>query len=333
MTTEPNKYPIKNLVESLLNNSLEEAAVQRVLNEIHQYFQEITAISGYSHEISHLAAVPTATGMALGLNHAAQCLLDYKRTVQFLHGMVAAIKDKQKENVGESIRIFYAGCGPYAPFITLIAPLFESTEIQFSLLEINKSSLLSAKKLINGLNLSGYVQDYYLADAVTFEIPNPDSFHILFSETLDALLYRESYVPILWNLLPQLSENIVLIPANVTLELSIVKRTGHPNELAEEKHLGRIFDTRKDLIPYFTKDKLPQHFPTQQFVLSNTENQESIIIDTLVSVYKQYELKRGESSLTLPCRIQLGEQAKGKTLAFTYHLKPQIELKYGLVVE
>ncbi|MFK7908890.1 MAG: hypothetical protein AB8B69_27425 [Chitinophagales bacterium] len=310
---------------------MEEVEVQEVLKEIHQYFQEITQISGFSHEISHLAAVPTASGMALGLNHAAQCLLDYKRTVQFLQGMVTAIRDKQKEKPGETIRIFYAGCGPYAPFITMIAPLFEPTEIQFSLLEINNSSLLSAKKLISGLNLSDYLQDSYLADAVTFKVPNPDSFHILFSETLDALLYRESYVPILWNLLPQFQKNIVLIPENVCLELSTLTTITNQNEAIEEHHIGRIFDTRENLTRYFEEDKLPPHFPSQQFILKNTSHQESIILDTLVFVYKQYGLKRGESSLTLPCQMQLGEETKGKTISFTYHLKPQIELKYEIL--
>lgn len=331
MTTISEKYPIKKLVESLLNGSLNELEVQQTLNEIHKYFQEITQISGFSQDIKHLAAVPTAGGMALGLNHAAQCLLDYKRTVQFLKGMVAAIRDKQKENPEETIRVFYAGCGPYAPFVSLIAPLFEVSDIQFSLLEINKDSLLSAKKLISGLGLSDYVQNYYLEDAVTFNIPNPDSFHILFSETLDAVLYRESYVPILWNLLPQLPKSTILLPENVCLEVSIVEQTNGQNEAMKEKAMGSIFDTRKIIAAYDKVATLPPYFPPHSLDLSVVTNPNSVIIDTIVSVYQDYKLQRGESSLTLPCQLQLGELAKGKTLNFTYYLKPQIELKCDLI--
>lgn len=331
MTTISEKYPIKKLVESLLSDSLSELEVQQTLNEIHQYFQEITQISGFSQEIKHLAAVPTAGGMALGLNHAAQCLLDYKRTVQFLKGMVAAIRDKQKEHPQETIRVFYAGCGPYAPFVSLIAPLFEVSDIQFSLLEINKDSLISAKKLINGLSLSDYVQAYYLEDAVTFKIPNPDSFHILFSETLDALLYRESYVPILWNLLPQLPKNTILIPENVCLEVSIIEQANDQNTAINEKAMGNIFDTRKTIATHDKVAELPPHFPPHSVDLNVVENPTLIIIDTIVSVYQDYKLQRGESSLTLPCQLQLGELAKEKTLNFTYYLKPQIELKCDLI--
>ena len=51
----------------------------------------------------------------------------------FLKAMVMAIKEKQQKHPDKTINIFYAGCGPYAPFVTLIAPLFSPKKIQFSL--------------------------------------------------------------------------------------------------------------------------------------------------------------------------------------------------------
>ncbi len=191
---------LKNLSTLLLENSTDQNKVESVIQEIYLYFHELTEMSNYEHEIKHLAAVPTAKGMALSLKHAADCFLDYKRTVKFLQGMVEAIKAKQEKYPDEKIQIFYAGCGPFAPFVTLVAPLFEPEEIQFSLLDINEGSIGLAKKLISTLKLSSYVQDFHLADAIIFKIPSPDSFHIVFSETLDAVLNRESYVPILWNM-------------------------------------------------------------------------------------------------------------------------------------
>ena len=64
-----------------------------------------------------------------------------------------------KKQHGEVINVFYAGFGPYAPFVTLVAPFFKSNEVQFTLLEINKNSVESAKKLINALELSDYIKE------------------------------------------------------------------------------------------------------------------------------------------------------------------------------
>lgn len=315
---------LENLLATLLKEDIEKKEVEQTVNEIHQLFQKISQITGYSQEVNHLAAVPTAGGMALGLNHAALCLLDYRRTQLFFKGMVAAIQAKQKEKPNEVIRVFYAGCGPYAPFITLIAPLFQPTEIQFSILEINRNSLQSAKKLIAGLNLENYVEAYHLSDAVTFTVPNADRFDILFSETLDALLYRESYVPILNNLLPQFSSDTILIPENVYLGLSVIQ-----NE--KETYLGKIFDTRQSLLPYASETQLPTHFPAKKIHVENLKQHQSIVIDTVVEVYQDLKLIRGESSLTLPCQMNLADNLIGNTLEFTYYLKPQIELKCAIV--
>lgn len=321
------KPNIKQLSTLLLNDNLQFIDTKNIIDSIQEYFYEITNISPNSTEMEHLAAVPTANGVALGLSHAAQCLLDYNRTVLFLKGVVLAIKEKQKEHPNETIKIFYAGCGPYAPFITLIAPMFQENEIQFSLLEINKKSLDSAKKLISELELDAFVKDYHLADAVTFEIPNPDSFHILFSETLDSLLFRECYVPILWNLLPQLKEDIVLIPKTVCLKLSfLTQKTISEKPELEETYAGIIFDTWNTLKENTSK-KLPELFPTKYFEPNSSHNYDGIVIDTEVNVYDSLWLLRGTSSLTLPYQMEIKNPPDFKKMAFTYYTQPTIELK------
>ncbi len=320
---------IKYLSSILLTNNTNQETIENTLHEINRYFGEITNLSSYSTEVKYLAAVPTASGMALSLTHAAQCLLDYKRTVRFLRGIVTAIKDKQKEHPEKVITIFYAGCGPYAPFITLVAPLFDPSEVQFSILEINKDSLELAKKLIETLHLKQYVQEYYIADAVTFNIPSADSFHILFSETLDALLYRESYVPILRNMLPQLSEKAIIIPENVLLTSSfrIQEENISANEPESKKiELVEIFNTRKALAS-LDKNSDPVQFPSISLHLEPTIAYKSLLIDTKVNIYKDLQLTRGESSLTLPYEMKLNTPLEFKTILFTYQLQPQVELK------
>ena len=203
------------------------------------------------------------------------------------------------------IKICYAGCGPYAPFVTLIAPLFQPEEIQFSLLEINKNSVKSAKKLIEGLKLSNYINEFYTADAVTFQVPNANSFHILISETLDAVLYRECYVPILFNLLPQFNANITLIPENVILHLSFLDKVENSTDYKEYDGDG-ILDVRESVATFSNSGSIPSQLPDVKVDLAilNT-NCEKIIIDTKVHVYDDIWLYRNESSLTIPLEIAL----------------------------
>ena len=227
------------------------------------------------------------------------------------------------------INIFYAGCGPYAPFITLVAPFFKSDEIQFCLLEINKTSLESAKNLINSLELSNYVKAFYLADAVTFKIPNPDTFHILISETLDALLFRESYVPILFNLLPQLHKNITLIPENVCLNLNLLTYSEKSSKPIEYE-IETVLNVRERLLSRKFNSTIPSQLSDKKINLRplNIDPSKNILLDTQVHIYKNIWLNRNESSLTIPCEIKLKNPAQNNSIIFTYFMSPNVELKY-----
>lgn len=322
MNTNKTIIDLKKMSTSLIDPQINPDYAEKIINEIHEYFKEVTKISGYDSDIDHLYSVPANSGMALSINHAAQCLLDYKRTLKFLKAFVQAIKDKQEQFPREVIRVFYAGCGPYATFLTLVAPLFSADEIQFSLLEINKNSLVQAERLIESLQLTKYVSAYNHSDATTFRISQPETFHILFSETLDALLYRECYVPILFNLLPQLPKHIAVIPENVSVNLYF-------KEGDVETFSTTVFDTRKVLkndVVY-----LPEQFEPVIVDLSNIAKYDRILLETNVKIYQDLKLDRNESSLTLSLEMEIEKPMTYKTVAFTYHTQPQIELKLAML--
>ncbi len=319
---------IKKLISYLFNESFDQIEAEKRLNKIHSHFQQITDISGYDVKIEHMAAIPTAKGKALGLNYAAQCLLDYKRTVKFLKAIVSIILEKKKEKPEKLITIFYSGCGPYAPFITLVAPFFKPEEVQFSLLEINEASLISAKKLINHLQLADYIKEYYLADAVTFKVPNANTYDLLISETLDALLFRECYVPILFNLLPQFNKNIVLIPENVLIDVSFFTNE-NTTEKQKEYKAGTVFNVREAVASSTNSNSIPSHFPDKKIDLKNLDLfiYDKILLDTKVHIHNDSWLERNESSLTIPLEIVLEKPFSHNALIFTYYLEPEIELK------
>lgn len=318
---------IKELSTTILNNQSDFDTIKKSIDEIHKHYLEATNIADAGKGMQHMAAVPTASGMALSLNHAAACLLDYNRTAKFLDGMVALIRKKQQEYPSETINIFYAGCGPYAPFITLVAPLFKASEVQFSILEINSASIQMAEKLIKKLALTDYINEYHTADAVTFQIPDAKKYHILFSETLDALLYRESYVPILWNMLPQLSENCAVIPNNVIVQASLTYPKEAGKEAKKEKQAAIILDVREAVKSSDGNKELPEKFPATTINIAGDETYNTMIVDTKVHIHDNIWLHRNESSLSIPLEMKITYPIEAPNVTFFYELKPSVELK------
>ena len=316
---------IKKLSTSLYENSSNYDQTKNTIDEIHKHFLETTNIENLEG-MQHMAAVPTASGMALSLNHAAACLLDYQRTAKFLKGMVQLIREKQQQFPDETINIFYAGCGPYAPFCTLVAPLFEPSEVQFTLLEINAASVNAAKKLVEEMQLKDYVTDIHTADAVTFQISEAKKYHILFSETLDALLYRESYVPILWNLLPQLSEQCAIIPNNVIVQASLTFPQKETEQVRREKEAAVILNVR-EAVKKGNGQALPESFPPTTINLDTGERYHTMIVDTKVHIYDDIWLHRNESSLSIPLEMEIAYPLDAPNVTFFYQLKPSVELK------
>jgi len=324
MSTTSNQEKIKEFSKNLLETDVHDKQnVEKIINEMCYLFQDESGIDGKTTETEYMINVPTEVGVSLSLNHAASCITDYKRTHKFLKGVVEAIHDLQEKNPGKTIKFFYAGCGPLAPFITLVAPLFTPKEIQFTLLEINKKSMEVVKGLIDNLGLSDYVSEYHTADAITFKIPDAESYDILFSETLDSLLNREGYVPILWNLLPQLKEDVVVIPENVMITVNYKKGN-------LEVPFATAFDTREMLKSTPKTDKLPEKFEAQSFPLHDAKDYDSIIIDTIVKVYNRQVLMREESSISLALEVPIEKPVIHEYVDFIYTLNPTPALQFGV---
>jgi|GEM_PF-2950286 len=74
---------IKCHVNKLLVNNLDNEENKVLISDLHQLFTNITGVSGNELDIQNSIAIPTAKGMALPLNHAALCIVDYKRTTLF----------------------------------------------------------------------------------------------------------------------------------------------------------------------------------------------------------------------------------------------------------
>ena len=121
------EQPVKTidaLAAYLLDPDIEQAHQEAIIDRIHELFSEIVIVSGFDGHEDWQNDVETSSGMAISVNEAARCLLDYRRTGQFLRGFHKAILEAQRRFPGETIEVLYAGCGPYAPFFTLVVPMF-----------------------------------------------------------------------------------------------------------------------------------------------------------------------------------------------------------------
>ena len=150
---------------------------------------------------------------------------------------------------------------------------------------------------------------------------------ILFSETLDALLYRECYVPILCNMIPQLSDRAIVIPENVQIKMSFVRQDEKGQQTEDTPMV--VFDSRETAKASQEMAQLPDSFPPLKVPIDRNSNIKALVLDTEVHVYKGFKLFRDDSALTRPYALAVDPNVHFNHLVFTYHLKPQIELFTG----
>ena len=92
MSTKMTSLDIQSLSQKLINPSTSLNEAKDILNTLYNHFDTLIALSSYQNDIRYLAAVPTASGMALSLQHAAACFLDYQRTTLFFTRICSSYK-------------------------------------------------------------------------------------------------------------------------------------------------------------------------------------------------------------------------------------------------
>jgi hypothetical protein len=331
---------IKELAAYLLDPHIESKHEQNIIERIHEIFSEMAVVSGFDGSDAWHEDVQASSGMAISVNEAARCLLDYHRTTQFFKAMHTAILEAQYKFPGETIEVLYAGCGPYAPFLTLVAPFFTPEEVQFTLLEINDEALTTARMLVWEMGLQAYLRDAYLSDATLFQVPSAKDYHLLFTETMDTALEREPMVSILLNLIPQLRPEVLLIPRNVTVEAVFFKESDLSNGMSglweldckDEGHsIGTVLDMAEAIQDYLA---LPQPagklFHELQCELPEPAQRDYFALFTTVEVWEGIFLYKNESDITDLRVRKLDDLPPCDYVNFEYLLVEEPELKFGV---
>lgn len=332
---------IQVLAAYLLDAEIERSHEEAIIDRLHERYAEMALVSGFDGADAWKNDVQASSGMAISVNEAARCLLDYRRTGQFFRGIYRAIHDARKKYPGETIEVLYAGCGPYAPFFTMVASLFSPQEVQFTLVEINGESLQVAKKLIHNMGLDPYLRECFEADATLLRLPEPLRYHILFSETMDAALEREPIISIFLNLLPQLREEIFVIPRNVIVEGVFYREQdlsrGYDGlwDLNNKDHytpIGVIMDMNEALSTYLSLSPPPDDniFHEMQLSLPDAAYRDYFALVTTVEIWDGLMLYKNDSDIT-DLRVRaFSDVPECEYINFEYALTEEPQMMFGV---
>ncbi|MEZ4778778.1 MAG: hypothetical protein R2786_05275 [Flavobacteriaceae bacterium] len=257
----------------------------------------------------------TDSGKAIGPSWANLCVDDMQRTQKFCSGLYKAVVKKRSANPNQKVHILYAGTGPFATLILPLTTVFTSSEITFTLLEINTKSFHALQETLAYFEIEEYISKLENVDATTYHLPSK-SIDIVVVEAMMFSLKGEHQVPIVYNLIKQLPNETILIPEDITLYLLAVNsERRHYNKITTEapiaycKRLGTLFKLNKDEIRQ-NSDSFFEAFPFYEFEETSIEIPKNIVqnynelhVETRITIFDDEILEIDESGLTVLDKI------------------------------
>lgn len=294
---------LKDITSVLLSPELDYTAVRNSCTELYKIFSSVSAFKENAPEMQ--VHISTASGLAVSPYAAAFCISDMMRTKKFLQGIKEAVSAKLKEHPGRPVKIFYAGCGPFATLLTPLTTVFNPAQMQLVLLDINPLSHEYLQKIIRGFELENYILGIEVTDALQYTIPvlyKPD---ILVSETMKPGLAKEPQVSLISHLLPQCDTRTIVIPESIRIDACLLGNTvNNPGAIQVLKTLMKF-----DAALAFQIN----HNPKEVDVLTNgitiiindrpAEIFSRLVLNTQINIYGDHQLDFYDSSLTLPVTV------------------------------
>jgi len=222
------------------------------------------------------------------------------RTRNFLQGIKEAIDTKLKENPGRPVTVLYAVTGPFATLLIPLTTIYEPSQLQLVLMDINLISIEHLQKIIQKLNIQSYIINVVQADAISYSIPQKHQPDILVSETMKPGLQKEPQVSIVANLLSQCSPGTILIPEQVKVDVCLA------GNVAKKPEAIILLQT---LIEFNSRTaKQLKDSPEKVSVLNEgiiieikqvKENYGRLVLTTELKIFNNHCLRFNESSLSM----------------------------------
>ncbi len=308
---------------------------------MHAVFAAITGIRGDTTEPRFEEESWLAQGYAVSPYLAARCLVEVYRSQQFLRGVYAAMQAARQRFPGQRLHILYPGCGPYATLILPLTTRFSPAEFQVTLIDVHRPAVAAVRQLVQALDIADYVHDVIQADAMTYQPPAGQQYHMLVLEVMQGALAREPQVALTLRFLPHLAPGGLLVPGRITIDACLTSRAredfgtlirrdpdGFPvdhSDLAHTRvHLGQLLalpaesgqayrSAPGDTLPAVTIHVPPRPPGIEQFMLL-----------TRVEVYPPFTVADYQSEVSHPVILpELNGIASGSEITFAYTFGPK----------
>ncbi len=312
--------PLQSIAKKILSNLISEIDFKSTLSEYKNLLLDVTSLDLNRSE--HQKNIQLENGIAIGLNWASLCLDDTIRTQKFIRGTKLAIDLKLKEGK-KPVQLLYAGTGPFATLILPLLSHFSPEQLQVTLLDVNPASIENVAKIIRHFDFGNHINEIRCADASKTIFKKANKFDILLSETMQHALQRELQVVICSHLLYQMSEEAILIPQSIDLDLVVFSSHDQTHEPAER--IGEIMKVDVNFLRnqypigsnwiYEKQIKLPEIIPSETAVLA---------ISTKIKVFGSEIIEWNESGLTVPYLLTLMRGLPDKnSIELTYAIDPE----------
>lgn len=289
---------LRKITKDLLLPSHDYMTVREACFKLFSFFRDETAFD--VHEIINQEHIRTSSGLAVSPYAAAFCILDIMRTKKFLQGIKEAIDTKLKENPGSAVKVLYAGTGPFGTLLLPLTTIYEPSQLQLVLMDINPISIEHLQKVIQHLNIGSYITDVVQADALSYIIPQKDQPDILVSETMKPGLQKEPQVSIVANLLAQCNPGTILIPELVKVDACLAGNlTRDPGAIIFLQTLFAFNDQAAKQVKE-NPEKIP--LLNEGIVIEikqAKENYTRLILSTSIKIFNDWRLDFNESGLTV----------------------------------
>ena len=326
---------IKQAIETLLNTDAYPGELLAAAQELHALLCSVLEIDENQQTADVVEQTILPSGKAICPMDAGRCVTDMMRTSAYFRGLVAAVEEAQQRFPGTTLRILYAGSGPFASLMLPLLVRFGPKDLQCTLIDIHEYSLNACKTLHEKLGWSGYVEDYIQGDATKIEFDA--DFHVLVTETMLRALEKEPQVSITAHLGRFLHPQGLLVPQNVGVTAQMAnpgneyfvpppgeESAAKPENFRKRRMIGKVMDLNLD-----TAAALPVSADGNEILvpLVDLKMPEDIsdfpvlMLFTRIEVFGEYVLKDYDSGLTNPLPMELPPGCKsGDTLHFSYRI-------------
>lgn len=293
------------ITEILLKQEDDYGEMKKVADDLYELLVEVSGLEENDANSRKDYYIPK--GKAIGTVWAGMCVREFMRTKKFVRGVFLGIKRAQEKFPNTKIHILYAGTGPFATLIVPLTTVFNSQEIECTLLEINPDSIENLRKIIKTFEIEEYIDNIVQCDATEYEADKDKPIHMVVTETMQRALKAEPQVAISLNLVHQIEKDGILIPQNISIEAGLLDPKRDMEKMmgvegAEKDYcyyLNKIFEFNKEMA--LEKEKKAKSFEEVEVEIPDyiEKRYRCLNLFTNIQVFEEEQLTYNQCSLNL----------------------------------